>query len=109
MQTQAREHLIRELRDALSSGALAHCGRVEMCDGMTVDAERMARMVLVDLEYVSRGTSGACLAAGYERVLYDDLLRLLTLARPAGTHVTAAPVTPDSPVCHPGLSRPWGH
>jgi hypothetical protein len=109
MQTQAREHLIRELHDALASGALAHCGRVEISDGMTVDAERMARIVLVELEYVARGTPGACLAAGYERVLYDDMLRLLTLARPAGARVTAAPVKPDSPECHPGLSRLWGH
>jgi hypothetical protein len=59
MQTRAREHVIRELRAALPSSALADCGRVEMSDGMTIDAERMARMVLVDLEYVARGTPGA--------------------------------------------------
>ena len=52
-----------------------------MSDGAIVDSERMARIVLVDLESLARGTPGAWLAECDERALYDDLLRLLTLAR----------------------------
>ena len=52
-----------------------------MSDGVTVDAERMARIVLVDVERIAAGTPAGWLTEGDERVLYDDLLRLLTLAR----------------------------
>ena len=48
---------------------------------MTVDSERMARIVLVDIERIAAGTPGAWLTEGSERELYDDLLRLLTVAR----------------------------
>ena len=81
MQPQALEPLARELRDALERGALAHHGRVEMSDGVTVEPERMARIVLVDLERIAGGTPGAWLTEAYERDLYDDLRRLITLAR----------------------------
>jgi hypothetical protein len=81
MQTQTLEPLDRELRDALERGALAHRGRLEMSDGVTVEPERMARIVLVDLERIAGGTSGAWLPEGCDRELYDDLLRLVMLAR----------------------------
>ena len=51
-----------------------------MSDGLTVDAERMARNVLVDIERIAGDTPGTWLTESYERELYDDLLRLLTLA-----------------------------
>jgi hypothetical protein len=82
MQTPALDHLARELREALQRGALAHHGRVELSDGVTVDAERMAGIVLVGVERIAGGTPGSWLSVSHERELYDDLLRLLTLARP---------------------------
>ena len=86
MHAPALAHFAHELREALRRGAFAHSGRVEMADGMTVDAERMARIVLVDVERIAAGTPAGWLTEGDERGLYDDLLRLLTLARQP-THV----------------------
>jgi hypothetical protein len=81
MQEHLLESLARELREHLASGALAHRGRVELSDGLTIDPERMARIVLTDSERVTQGRYSAWITEGQEETLYDDLLRLVALAR----------------------------
>jgi hypothetical protein len=75
------ETLARDLREALASGAFAHHGRVELSDGMTVDPERMARIVLADFERINRDGHDSGSTASEQLTLYDDMLRLLTLRR----------------------------
>jgi len=81
MQTEAAKDLVGELREALTSGAFAHCSRVQLSDGVTIDSERMARIVLADFERIAQGTSSTWRIVGEEPELYDDLLCLLRLAR----------------------------
>ena len=81
MRQQPMETFARELREALDSGAFIDCGRVELNDGVTVDPQRMARIVLVDFERIDREECGVWLTEGEQQALYDDLLRLLALAR----------------------------
>jgi hypothetical protein len=75
------ETLARDLHGALDSGALAHCHRVELSDGVTVNPERMARIVLADIDRLTRTDDRGWLTELEEQRLYDDLLRLLTLVR----------------------------
>ena len=84
MPVQELSPLALELREALGSGAFDRRGRVALSDGLTVDPERMARIILVDIEHGARDGQAMWLTEDEERVLYDDLLRLLTLARPTG-------------------------
>ena len=72
--------LARELRACLASGALAARSRVELSDGVIVDFERMARIVLADFERAARATNGNGITEGEEQELYNDLLRLHSLA-----------------------------
>jgi hypothetical protein len=72
--------LARELRACLASGALDGRSRVELNDGVIVDFERMARIALADFERVGRATNGNGIAEGEEQEVYDDLLRLHSLA-----------------------------
>jgi hypothetical protein len=81
MGTPAIEHLARELREACDSGALAHRGRVQLSDGVTVDFERMARIVLADFERIAQGRYSEWITEGEEQELYADLVRLHALAR----------------------------
>ena len=81
LRQQQLETFARELREALDSGALAHHHRVELSDGVTVNPERMARIVLADLDRLARTDDRAWLTEFEEQKLYDDLLRLLALAR----------------------------
>jgi len=48
MDVQGVEPLVRALRAALGSGALARQERIILGDGVAVDPERMARIVLAD-------------------------------------------------------------
>jgi len=75
--------LALELRERLDAGAFAGLGRVELSDGTTVNSERMARIILADVEHIARNTHGGWLMEGEEQTLHDDLLRLLALAHPA--------------------------
>jgi len=77
------ETFAHELRAALESGALAHRGRVQLSDGVTVDSERMARIILADFERITQGEPEGWLTEQEEYELYDDLRRLLTLAQGA--------------------------
>ena len=81
MGQQQLEILAHELREALGAGAFAHRGRVALSDGVTVDPERMARIVLADLKRISRGGHNSWVTPGEEQALYDDLLCLVALAR----------------------------
>jgi hypothetical protein len=85
MSVQELFPLALELREALSSGAFARPCRVEMSDGMIIDPERMARIVLVDIERGVRDGHGGWLTEDDEHALYDDLRRLLALARVPST------------------------
>jgi hypothetical protein len=82
MQIHPLETFARELRACLASGALAHRGRIELSDGVSVDFERMARIVLTDFERVALRVGSDWFTEDVERALYGDLLRLhaLTLA-----------------------------
>ena len=70
----------RELQQHLDIGVLTTLGRVELSDGVTVDAERMARIVLSDGARVIRGHPSDWLTVREQRDLQDDLMRLLILA-----------------------------
>ena len=74
------EACARELREALDAGALAHRHRAELSDGVTVNPERMARIVLADIDRLARTGDRGWLTELEEQRLYDDLLRLLALA-----------------------------
>ncbi len=78
---QRLETLAHELHEALDSGALAHCHRVELSDGVTVNPERIARIVLADIDRLARTGDRGRLTEFEEQTLYDDLLRLLALVR----------------------------
>jgi hypothetical protein len=78
---QRLETLARELHEALDSGALAHCHRIDLSDGVTVNPERMARIVLADIDRLARTDDRAWMTELEEQKLYDDLLRLLALVR----------------------------
>lgn len=81
LRRQQLETFARELREGLESGALAHCHRIELSDGMTVDPERMARIVLADLDRLARTDDRGWLTEFEEQKLYEDLLHLLAMAR----------------------------
>ena len=81
MSVQELFPLALELREALSSGAFARHGRVKLSDGVTVDPERMARIVLVDIERGARDGHGGWLTEDDEHALHDDVRRLLGLGR----------------------------
>jgi hypothetical protein len=80
----SRQHLLetfaRELRGALDSGALAHRGRVELSDGVTVSFARMTRIVLTDFERIVKLLPDERISEADEQQLYDDLTHLHTLA-----------------------------
>jgi hypothetical protein len=78
MRVQALAPLALLLREHLDAGALAGLGRVEMSDGVTVDPERMARIVLADLDRIG---GWDWLTDRDKQNLHDDLLRLLALVR----------------------------
>ena len=84
-----RQHLLEtfahELREALDSGALAHRGRAELSDGVTVSFERMTRIVLADFERIAKRPPGDPISESDERQLYDDLTRLHALALGTGS------------------------
>ena len=92
MSVQALFPLALELREALSSGAFARHGRIEMSDGVTVDPERMARIVLVDIEHLAQGRHGDWITEDEEQRIYADLLCLLDLARTPGRLAPPEPV-----------------
>ncbi len=81
MQPHQLVRLARDLRERLTSGTLAQRGQVELSDGMTINPERMARIVLVDIERVIQGKHSEWITEGQDEILYDDLLRLLALAQ----------------------------
>ena len=81
MQVQALAPLARALRERLEAGALTGIGRIELSDGATVDPERMARIILTDLDRITRVGRSDWLTDREERELHDDLLRLLALVR----------------------------
>jgi hypothetical protein len=81
LRQQHLETFARKLREALDSGVLAHCHRVELSDGVTVNPERMARIVLADLDRLARTDDRGWLTEFEEQKLYEDLLRLLALVR----------------------------
>ena len=58
MSVQELSALALELRAVLKSGAFAQRGRVALNDGVTVNPERMARIILVDIERVARNDHG---------------------------------------------------
>ena len=68
--------LALELRDRLTGDDLTGLGRIELSDGVSVDAERMARIVLADL---GRRDLPEWLTERELQQLRDDLLRLLAL------------------------------
>lgn len=72
--------LARDLREVLASGALTRHGRVAMSDGLIIEPERMARLVLSDFERIVRDGHDSGSTASDELALYDDMLRLLTEA-----------------------------
>ena len=74
------ETFAHELREALDSGALAQRGRVDLSDGATVDAERMARIVLADFDRTVKHRPDEPILVDDEQQLYDDLMRLHELA-----------------------------
>ena len=84
------ESVAHELHEALESGALARLGRVALSDGVAVDPERMARIILADVERSARGQRSAWLTEDEEQKLTDDLLCLLTLARRGHTQAAHA-------------------
>ena len=79
MLVQVLAPLALELRNRLDSGALAGLGRVHLSDGVTVDAERMARIVLADIHRITRDDPPGWLTDNERQDLHDDLLRLLAL------------------------------
>ena len=79
MQVQLLVPLALELRIRLYSGAFSGLGRVRLSDGVTVDAERMARIVLADIYRITRDDPPGWLTDGERQDLHDDLLRLLAL------------------------------
>jgi hypothetical protein len=79
-QQRLLETFARELREVLDSGALAHRGRVELSDGVSVSFERMTRIVLADFERIAERPPGDPIDESAERQLYDDLTRLHALA-----------------------------
>ena len=72
--------LAHELGAVLSSGALARRGRVELSDGITVGFERMARIVLADVQRNAGRLADGRISEADERQLYDDLTHLHALA-----------------------------
>jgi hypothetical protein len=80
MGQQHLETFARELREALDCGALAHCHRVALSDGVTVNPERMARVVLADIDRLARTDGRGRLTEREAQELHDDLLYLLALA-----------------------------
>ena len=74
-------HVVQELRDALESGVLTHRERVTLGDGVIVNPERMARIILTDYERVRRAAPGGWLVGAELDRLHDDLLCLLSVAR----------------------------
>ena len=84
MRVQALAPLALVLRDHLKADAFAKLGRVELSDGATVDAERMARIILADVDRLARDDPHRWLTEREEQDLHDDLVRLLALvAEPA--------------------------
>ena len=77
MRAQALASLARELQQHLNTGALATVGRVELSDGVTVDAQRMARIVLSDVSRIARGHPPDWLTDRERQDLQEDLLRLI--------------------------------
>jgi hypothetical protein len=97
MRVQALAPLALLLRERLDAGALAGLGRVEMSDGVTVDPERMARIILADVDRIDRVEGWDWLTEGEEQSLHDDLLQLLTLSRrslPAYRRIVDSQVAP---------------
>jgi hypothetical protein len=79
MRVQVLAPLALELRNRLDSGALAGLGRIELSDGVVVDPERMARIIVTDVERIIRDGPDVWLTEREEQVLGDDMARLLAL------------------------------
>ena len=73
------ETFAHELQESLASGSLTQRGQVELSDGVTVNFERMARIVLADFGRLMKQTPNHPISDD-EQQLYDDLLRLHALA-----------------------------
>jgi hypothetical protein len=76
MKQHPMDTFARELRGALNAGAFAHCSQIELSDGVTVNSERMARIVLVDFERFVAGTADGRFPDDQVVQLFDDLKRL---------------------------------
>jgi len=72
--------LAHELHAELDSGTLARRGRVALSDGATVSFERMARIVLADVERNAGRPADERISEADEQQLYDDLTHLHALA-----------------------------
>jgi hypothetical protein len=81
MRVPSMESLAQDLAACLAAGPLACSGHVELSDGAIVDFERMARIVLFDVERMARMTVGDGRVADEAQAIYDDLRRLLSLAQ----------------------------
>jgi hypothetical protein len=79
MSVEVTEAFIHKLRAALDSGAFAALERVTLRDGVTVQAARMARIVLTDLQRIAEQPAGGWVAEDEMPRLYDDVQHLLAL------------------------------
>ena len=79
MSVEVTEAFIHKLRAALDGGAFAALERVTLGDGVTVQAARMARIVLTDLQRIAEQPAGGWVAEDEMPRLYDDVQHLLAL------------------------------
>lgn len=79
MRVEVAEALVHKLRDALDGGAFAALERVTLSDGVTVQAARMARIILTDLQRIAEQPDGGWVAEDEKPRLYDDVQHLLAL------------------------------
>src|SRR5215217_6519653 len=92
MTRQSMDTLTGELRKALTAGAFTRRGRVALSDGVTVDPERMARIILVDIEHLAQGRHADWITKDEEQRIYDDLLCLLAVTHRSGRLAPPDPV-----------------
>src|SRR5687767_11434133 len=90
MRVEVTEALAHKLRDALDGGAFAALERVTLVDGVTVQAARMARIILTDLQRIAEQPDGGWVTEDEKPRLYDDVQHLLALV-----HITADPPFPS--------------